>query len=384
VKRSTIIRIVYILFLFSLVAIFLGVYGRSLFIRSKQLYRYAKHNRRGWSGSVFQPDRELGFRAKPGANGAHTFPIGENLPMRFNKDGFRVPVNCREDEYKRPYLLALGCSFTYGDACLAEDTFPHLVAQALGGTELNAGLCSYGLSQMLILARKWIPEYKPEYILFQYSPWLLNRSTRKFAPTWFSLAPNPYFINAEDGSIDLHPPVFTCYTVDLTPWRDTPASYSDFLNFFSRVGLPLGLHDEFNMLLFKIKSALSLVPKPSQRKDSIIENVYQEINDLAEKYDSQLIIVGLGNLNEPLVMPESLLKLGLTTINCHSELLNRLEDPTKYAYCQAYAHYRGDPPKRVDRHPNPAAHRIIADSIVEVIRNNNNSKSNRRDEKIDN
>ncbi|HDL63888.1 MAG TPA: hypothetical protein ENH12_00715, partial [Proteobacteria bacterium] len=274
-KRSTIIKFVYILFLLSLVAIFLGVYGRSLYLRSKQLYRYAKHNRRGWSGSVFEPDRELGFRAKAGARGAHTFPIGEDLPMRFDRNGFRVPVNISNEEYKRPYVLALGCSFTYGDACRAEDTFPHLVAQALGGTELNAGLCSYGLSQMVILARKLIPEYKPEYILFQYSPWLLNRSTRIFAPTRFSFAPNPYYIDAEDGSINIHPPVFSCYSVDLGPWRKSPVSSSDFFSLFSRVGIPLILHDDFNLLVFKIKSILSLIPEPSDRQDVIVENAYR-------------------------------------------------------------------------------------------------------------
>lgn len=370
-KRSTIRKIIYSLFLLSLVAIFLGFYGRSLYLRSKKLYHYAKHSRRGWSGSVFQPDRELGFRAKAGAVGAHTFPIGQDLPMRFDRNGFRVPVSFQEVGYKRPYVLSLGCSFTYGDACRAEDTFPHLVAQALGGTELNAGLCSYGLSQMLILARRLIPEYKPEYIIFQYSPWLLNRSARMFAPTRFSLAPNPYFFDTEDGPIDLHPPVFTCHSVDLASWRDSPVSHSDFFSFFSKVSLPLLLHDDFHILLFKIKTALSMIPAPSERQEEIVENVYREIKDLAEKYNSRLIIVGLGNLEEPLVIPAALRKMGLATVNSHTELLSRLDEPTEYAYCRAYAHYRGDPPTRVDRHPNPAAHRIIANSILSFLRRKN-------------
>jgi len=382
VKRSTIIKIIYSLFLLSLVAIFLGVYGRSLYLRSKQLYNYAKQERRGWSGSVFQSDRELGFKAKAGASGSHTFSLGEDLPMRFDRNGFRVRVNLSEGEYKRPYVLALGCSFTYGDACLAEDTFPHLVAQALGGTELNAGLCSYGLSQMMILARRLIPEYQPEYILFQYSPWLLNRSTRKFAPTRFSFAPNPYYIDIEDGSVDLHPPVFTCYSVDLSPWRDSPKSFSDFISLFSKIGIPLLLHDDFNLLLFKIKSALSWFPEPSERQEVIMTAAYREIKELAEKFNSRLIIVGLGHLEDPMVMPPPLREMGLTTVNCHAELLSRLDEPTEYAYCRAYAHYRGDPPTRVDRHPNPAAHRIIADSILEVIHKNSILKSNHQNEEI--
>lgn len=367
-KRSTIIKIIYFLLLLLPFAVILGIYGRSLFLRSRQLYIYAKQNRRGWSGSVFEPDRDLGFRAKAGAPGAHTFPIGKDLPMRFDNNGFRVPVNLREKEYKRPYILSMGCSFTYGDACLAEDTYPHLVAQALEGTELNAGLCSYGLSQMLLLARKLIPEYRPDYILFQYSPWLLNRSTRRFAPTRFSYAPNPYFIDTEDGAVDIYPPVFTCYSVDLSAWRKSPTSYSDFISFCFKVGLPLLLHDDFKMFFFKIKTALSFVPEPSQNQDIIVKKAYQEIKNLAEKYNSQLIIVGLGNMEEDLVIPPVLPEMGLNIVNSHSELLNRLDEKTEYAYCRAYAHYRGDPPIRVDRHPNPTAHRIIADSILEAIR----------------
>ena len=46
-----------------------------------------------------------------------------------------------------------------------------VVAQGLGGTVLNAGKCAYGLSQMLILARRLIPRYRPDYVLVQFSPW---------------------------------------------------------------------------------------------------------------------------------------------------------------------------------------------------------------------
>ncbi len=374
-KRTTIIKIIYLFFLLSLAGIFLVFYGRTLLSRGGKLYRYAKQNRRGWSGTVFEPDRELGFRSQPGAEGAHTFPIGEDLPMRFDSRGFRAVKDSPAADNRRPYVLALGCSFTYGDACRAEDTFPHLVARKLGGRELNAGLPSYGLSQMLILARKLIPEYRPEYILFQYSPWLLNRSTRLFAPTRFSIAPNPYFIDGENGSIDLHPPVFSCYPVDISPWRDTPASRRDFFSFFFRTALPLLLHDDSRLLIFKLKSAFTLVPPPSEKIDRIVEEAYREIRDLADRYGSKLIIVGLGNFDEPLTLPEIFRGLDLTAVNCHAELLNRLAEPDEYSFSQAYCHFRGDPPRRVDRHPNPAAHQIIADSVLKAIRENGSAPS---------
>jgi hypothetical protein len=76
-------------------------------------------------------------------------------------------------------VLALGCSFTYGAATNAENTYPYLVGQRLAGTTRNAGVSSYGLSQMMILAKRLVPAYKPDYLLVQYSPWLVDRSKRR-------------------------------------------------------------------------------------------------------------------------------------------------------------------------------------------------------------
>ncbi len=54
----------------------------------------------------------------PGAMGFHTFPIGDDIPMKYNEYGFRVPVSepFGVDYSKGVDLLFLGCSFTYGDA----------------------------------------------------------------------------------------------------------------------------------------------------------------------------------------------------------------------------------------------------------------------------
>ncbi len=49
-------------------------------------------------------------------------------------------------------MLTLGCSFTYGAANHAEDTFSYLVGNYFGGSTKNAGVSSYGLSQMVINA----------------------------------------------------------------------------------------------------------------------------------------------------------------------------------------------------------------------------------------
>jgi hypothetical protein len=107
------------------------------------IYGYVKTSQRGWSGKVHRADAELGFAPIPNARGAHVFPIGPDIPMRYDENGFRVPVTeSSASSNQRPLILALGCSFTYGDATPAEETSPYLVGQYLRGTVKNAEVCS--------------------------------------------------------------------------------------------------------------------------------------------------------------------------------------------------------------------------------------------------
>src|SRR5215470_8398141 len=159
--------------------------------RTHALYFYVKTNQRGWRGLVYRWDAELGFAPIANSVGAETFPTGDEIPARFDQDGFRIPLDDAKNTTRgqHPSVLTLGCSFTYGAAARAEDTYPYLVGQNLGGSAHNAAVSSYGLSQMLILARRLVPAQKPDYLLVQYSPWLVSRALDPFAPTYFGKLP---------------------------------------------------------------------------------------------------------------------------------------------------------------------------------------------------
>jgi hypothetical protein len=60
----------------------------------------------------------------------------------------------------------------------------------------------------------------------------------------------------------------------------------------------------------------------------------------------------------PGIFPE-----GAEVIDAHAELLRRLENADNGTYRKHYAHWRGEPPVLVDPHPNPEAHRIIAEAV---------------------
>ncbi len=333
-------------------------------------YRFVKTPGRGWSGQVHRGDVELGFAPIAGARGAHLFPTGPDLPMRYDREGFRVPVGADEQRpRKRPLILALGGSFTYGDATPAEETYPYLVAQALGGGAINAGVCSYGLSQMLILARRLVVEHRPDYLLVQYSPWLLRRALSPFAPSYLGKLTNPYFYE-DGGRFSLQPPVFPTVVFDypLTAYRAGEPSAREFLAFVGEVGLPLLVREHLGMISYHVRRALGLLPRPSRDHEGVLRAVYSEIAEIAAGQGARMFVVLLDGAGEQAHFPRVEPDAPLRVIDAQAALLSRLPEPTRRAFLRQYGHWRGDPPELVDPHPNARAHAIIAEAILEGIR----------------
>jgi len=336
--------------------------------RTHQIYDYVKSDQRGWSGKVAKADKELGFAPIPNSRGLEIMPIGAAIPMRYDKDGFRIPV---EDQLNtkniHPVVLTLGCSFTYGAATAAENTFPYLVGNYLGGSTKNAGVCSYGLSQMVIIAKRLIPRHNPDYVIVQYSPWLVKRAIRPFAPSYYGKIPNPYY--ADEGNLAIKPPVFQTKILELPidEYRTSQEGFFDFFSFLGNVGLPLFLHDDFNITAYSLAKVLRLKDRPTKNHSVVIQHAYGEISKVAEQNGAKLIIVILGEDHQPVSVQKDLLPNNVIVVEAHSALLDRLPNMDKQSYQREYNHWRGDPPILVDGHPNEKAHRIIAEKIVAQI-----------------
>lgn len=357
-------------------------YAGSLVFRSNKLYsQRIKSAVRGWEGRVYRPDPVLGFAPKRNSIGTQLLAVGPGIPTRHDDEGFRIPVE-GSSERRRPFILTLGCSWTYGAACLAEETYPYKLAQHLDGSAINAGVCSYGLAQMLILSERLIPELKPDYVIVQYSPWLTNRAVSHFAPVYFSHLPTPYFAEADDGSLMLAEPAFLtkAFDFDLSPYRRMASAGKGRFSFFMKVGLPLYIHDDFCMLQYKVRSCLGIVKPSTSRTDEVIRLVYGKIKELCRDHNASMIVVGLSKKPEPLDVPRQIRQLGIPVVDAHAEMLARLEETTLSAYNSAYAHFRGDPPHLVDTHPNALAHTIIAEAIAKHIAQ---ASPDKRDERSD-
>jgi hypothetical protein len=354
----------------------LGAYALFVGYRAWGAWSFLKSDHLGFRGRVHQADAELGFAAVPGADGFHVFPIGPPIPMRYDEEGFRVPAGTPAGQpRRRPLVMALGCSFTYGDACRAEDVYPYLVAQDLGGSALNAGKCAYGLSQMLLLARRLIPAWKPDYVLVQFSTWLPGRGTSGFARATFGEVPVPYLLLHEDGSASVEPPVFRTRVFDLPfhEFDNQRRGAGEYARFFFTAAGPLFVHDDLAMAAYAVRRALGRLPEQDQRRaqdrrEDVNRAVYAEIGRIAQASGARMVIVRLSHPLEAHWQRLKELSPGALVVNAQAALDARVPSKSREDYYKLFGHWRGDPPRFIDNHPNPAAHRVIADEVVRAIR----------------
>ncbi|MFN0006751.1 MAG: hypothetical protein ACKVXR_02495 [Planctomycetota bacterium] len=332
---------------------------------------------RGTVGGLYEADPELGFRLVPGAVGAERFPIGPDVPARVDREGFRVPVDGPDPSPRtRPLVLAFGCSFTFGAACTAEDAFAYRVAQGLGGSCVNAGVSSYGEAQMLILARRQIPRLRPDVVLFQHSRWLGDRSRTWKAMTYFGDVPTPTFVGTEAR---LRPPRFSPIVFDLPVDRYLRAEPGalGFLSFLFRAGFPMFLHDDAHRAW-----AAATSDAEEATPDSIFfPKVHAEVAELCRANGARLVyvVIGSGCPGEP--TPKHITESGSLFVNASEALCGSLpgmEGLDMRAQCLIYldhfAHWAGDPRVMIDVHPNAAAHAVIADQILSVLRADQGSR----------
>jgi hypothetical protein len=347
-----------------------GAYALSLVVRGLEVYNFLKGAHRGFKGKVHRADPELGFAAVPGGQGLHVFPVGPSLPMRYNVDGFRVPAfEPPASPRKRPFVMALGCSFTYGDACLAEDTYPFLVAQGMDGTALNAAKCAYGLSQMLILARRLIPQYRPDYVLVQFSPWLAGRGASGFARSTFGAVPVPY-LTLEEGRPLVQPPLFRARVFDLPFHRfdNDRRGWSEALPFFFTAAAPLFLHDDAQRLVCHARrlagSRVQAARPDDAAEDTITRAVYREIVRIGRDNGAAVVLVRLSHPLERHHLELKELYGEVVYVDAQAVLDAAVPQGDKDEYYRRFGHWRGAPARLVDTHPNPAAHRIIAREVL--------------------
>ena len=341
-----------------------------LMYENNQLYHHTiDHNRKGFEGYIHEKDSLLGYKQVKGAQGSITSKYREKIPLKIDENGFRVPTNrLIHQENDSLLILFLGCSNTFGNHCVAEETFSYIVSDSLKCRYINAGVCGYGLSQMYILAQRLIPKYKPNIVVAQYSDWLTQRTINGYAPTYLIDIPNPYFTE-EEGEILVQPPPYTSNVWEMTIWKpdESKSNLSNYVEFSLGIGLPNLLRNYYLYAYYKVAKGRQRL-KDARKMEYY---VYNEFYHLAKENNSKLIILNLGHAVNGKITNEShelLKQKDILFAEADSLLLERASySYEKYKKIFHHWGFDGKDSVRFDAHPNHLSHSIIARSILDAI-----------------
>ena len=365
-KKRPLISTVVLLFTFVILFYFSKI--------SLQVYPIFKHmaNTEGkhWTGKVFQPDPVLGHKPVTCQSGALNMSFNNalihNTPVKFDNNGFRIPVDtpCNRN-FSRPLVLFLGDSFTEGADCNEEKTFSAIVGDSIHGSSINAGVSSYGFSQMMLLARMLVPKYKPDYIVVQNSPWLSERAIDRYAPTFGLLIPSPYFANV-NGTVQLAPPAFptSCFSLNWA-YDSNKSRLRNFISFYFQEGFAVCAKDWYNSLLARYRT-----PKPEKDHHVSDKLFFDEVSQIANANNSKMIVLNLGDIKTTGNTHTILEGKNITFAEADSLLWKDAgENEKTYQQLYYYWGWNGKDSVILDKHPTLAAHAAIAQSIIKTIKN---------------
>jgi len=359
-KFFSVVLISFLIFLYLTNSVYMG----------HEAYKHlVAENKAVLKGIQYQSDNMLGFKPAPNAR-EFQITTGDEISIAYDKNGFRIPLSdaLKVNEANKINLLFLGDSFTFGANCYAEETFPFLVAKETCLSYINAGVSSYGLAQMVILAEKLIPKYKPDYIIVQYSPWLVSRATSMFAPVHFLHLPVPYFAE-KNNSYVLELPI---YNVDFTAMdaKQIKSSYQrKFVKFLFKEALLYHLHDVWHFQKTEFLLITGQLPQPATNLREVEKYAYNRIKTIAEKNGATVIILNLGDIEYSKNSHGLFSDSNIYFAEADSYLNDFLKTSSSKDYGMEFCHwiFNGKDLILIDNHPNPKAHRLIANSIIKEI-----------------
>jgi len=270
--------------------------------------------------------------------------------------GFKIPCGSPID-YKNPNkILFLGSSFTYGQYCPADSSFPYLTTNLLGDRFecLNGGVCGQGLVMQLIRAKQLIPLIKPSIVVIEVQNSGIERSQTHFLATWPTHLALPYYSQEIDGGLALNNPVYQLkFMTDINIQPGDSFTFSALIRtmWFGSL-LQIRDHTQFVSYLF------SEHPMPSSNRSRTLDYTFDEIGKLCVENGAKMVILTLSKVKE--------LKELDNLVDGYSQLefnLNSNEDfGTKYLITD------GVPKQVVDNHFNASANFLIAESLAGYLR----------------
>ncbi len=363
-------------FVFSIVnlLLLLIVFGLLAFKNENdKLYAFIKNPPYSSQG-LFKTDSLLGYAPKPNNIGYHRVnndKVNIEKVVYTNNEGRRISLN-KYPVSSDSMLLFLGCSFTWGDYSIAEETYPYLTSKELRMNYINAGVSGYGLAQMYLLAKEIIPQNKPIYVIVQYSPWLVDRAISGFTPTHFGTRFSPYFTKTKSHDT-IVPPHYLCYLdeIPFSHYRHSKSGFTDRMTFICYVSSKVILAPYFKKVFFLIKQKLGIAHSPNTNKEEVEKYFYSSLYKMCKKNNSKLVVVSLDEgysdtytkKRFKLILPDEMVN-DIYFVQAQQALFKRAsgqEDYQKRFYQQQNGIIYDD-------HPNYSAASIIANELINTLK----------------
>ena len=160
---------------------------------------------------------------------------------------------------------------------------------------------------------------------------------------------------------------------------DAPAGLGDFLHFAFTGAFPHLIYSHANVVGVELKKWCGLIPSPATNSVAIVEQVYREISEICQSNGSRMIVLEISdkewagsdeegrNANTEAELLAAKGTPNSIFVDGDKALLAQLTESGRAAYAKAYMHFRGDPPRLIDTHPNRRAHSVLAQALAEAI-----------------
>ena len=212
--------------------------------------------------------------------------------------GYRIGKGDSVHEITPGGILAIGGSFTYGDAVEHEQAFPKVAADALGVPVYNYGVGSYSYASALLQLRDLdergvLERLAPSIILLGAGDWLVDRSLSPLFPTTGLPFGYAYIGRQGDGLAVLPPPSF--YSIDNfwkladryyppgTDYRDARFTLSRFATMFAHTPRVLAARAAGK---FRYRQGHSNISS-----EELYRFVFGEIEAVAREHGAQVVVL---------------------------------------------------------------------------------------------
>lgn len=308
---------------------------------------------------LMTPDDELGFVATPnGSTVLRNVETDARFHIFTDRRGARVDAAGAQTG-PTVDVMALGCSFTWGSGIESEQTWVQQLHAMTGATVANFAMGSYGSVQSLLLLMR-NADLKPKVVVYAFIPDHVRRNVNPCAPNFLPYCLPVAYLQRQGDQIVLRPPPTEVFSVEenrdfmrdvATRPLDSPAALWLRTTWAATIA--------FRTWLDRTVS----VDRSPETATHALRAMVSAMAEETRKIGARFVV-----LNMPYLTRGQLGSMPPELQSAIAGLDVTLVDFAPVAAAWYAAHPTGSLVLDDDPHPNPAAQRMIAETVAAAVR----------------